>query len=77
MEFPHLMRLMDGEPVRHHLPRALLLLLVHHVEKVFAAHGLTLFDVEELPTHGGSLRIYARHDEDAAKPVGERVVELC
>ena len=35
------------------------------VERVFAAHGLTLFDVEELPTHGGSLRIYARHAEDA------------
>ena len=38
-------------------------------ERIFAAHGLTLFDVEELPTHGGSLRIYARHAEDAAKPV--------
>jgi C-methyltransferase-like protein len=46
------------------------------VRKIFAAHGLTLFDVEELPTHGGSLRIYARHDEDDAKPVGERVADL-
>jgi len=45
-------------------------------EKIFAAHGLTLFDVEELPTHGGSLRIYARHQEDDSKPVGERVIEL-
>ena len=33
------------------------------VEKIFAKHGLSLFDVEELPTHGGSLRIYARHAE--------------
>ena len=31
-------------------------------ERIFAAHGLTIFDVEELWTHGGSLRIYARHD---------------
>jgi hypothetical protein len=46
------------------------------VRKIFATHGLTLFDVEELPTHGGSLRIYARHDEDASKPVGERVARL-
>jgi hypothetical protein len=46
------------------------------VEKVFAAHGLTLFDVEELPTHGGSLRIYARHAEDATKPVSARATEL-
>jgi hypothetical protein len=45
-------------------------------EKIFAAHGLTLFDVEELPTHGGSLRIYARHDHDQSKPVGDRVAAL-
>jgi hypothetical protein len=46
------------------------------VEKIFTAHGLTLFDVEELPTHGGSLRIFARHAEDHSKPVGPRVMEL-
>jgi SAM-dependent methyltransferase len=45
-------------------------------EKIFAAHGLTLFDVEELPTHGGSLRIYARHKDDFSKPVGDRAIEL-
>jgi hypothetical protein len=37
---------------------------------------LVLFDVEELPTHGGSLRIYARHEEDGTKPVSERIREL-
>jgi hypothetical protein len=37
---------------------------------------MTLFDVEELPTHGGSLRIYARHQEDESKPVGPRVKDL-
>src|SRR5437879_3119837 len=46
------------------------------VEKIFARHGLTLFDVQELPTHGGSLRIFARHAEDCSKPVGTRVTEL-
>jgi len=46
------------------------------VEKIFTAHGLTLFDVEELSTHGGSLRIYARHTEDSTKPVGARAHEL-
>ena len=51
--------------MRHDLPRALLLFLVHHrVAKVFEAHGLRLFDVEELPTHGGSLRIYGCHADD-------------
>ena len=63
MEFPHLLRLIERQPVRHDLSRALLVLLVPRPSSAcFAAHGLTLFDVEELPTHGGSLRIYARHD---------------
>ena len=44
--------------------------------RIFTAHGLTTFDVEEMPTHGGSLRFYARHAEDGSKPVGERVQEL-
>jgi hypothetical protein len=46
------------------------------VEKIFARHGLTVFDVEEPSTHGGSLRIYARHAADGSKPVSERVSEL-
>jgi hypothetical protein len=45
-------------------------------EKVFAAHGLTLFDVEEIPTHGGSLRIYARHTDDHTRPLSPAVVAL-
>src|SRR5690606_16608594 len=45
-------------------------------QTIFATHGLTLFDVEELPTHGGSLRIYARHAEDRSKPVSENVRAL-
>jgi hypothetical protein len=43
---------------------------------VFAAHGLRLFDVERLPTHGGSLRIYGAHADDADKPDTERTGEL-
>lgn len=46
------------------------------VDKVFARHGLTLYDVEEIPTHGGSLRIYACHKEDASKSVDSRVTRL-
>ena len=45
-------------------------------EKIFAAHDLVLFDVEELSTHGGSLRIYARHVTDTVKSVTQRVTEL-
>ena len=46
------------------------------VEKIFAAHGLELFDVEELTTHGGSLRIYARHGADTSKSESERLTAL-
>jgi hypothetical protein len=45
-------------------------------EKIFAAHGLTIFDVEEIPTHGGSLRIYARHQEDNSQPISDRLIQL-
>ncbi len=76
MEFPHLMRLMaenQFDTIYHeHFSYWSLLA----VERVFEKHGLTLFDVEELPTHGGSLRIYARHSGDDSKPVGSRILEL-
>lgn len=45
-------------------------------EKIFAAHGLRLFDVEEVWTHGGSLRIYACHDDDDSHPTSEAVFAL-
>jgi hypothetical protein len=45
-------------------------------EKIFAAHDLVIFDVEEIPTHGGSIRIYARHAGDRSKPVTSAVVSL-
>ncbi|HET9226852.1 MAG TPA: class I SAM-dependent methyltransferase, partial [Thermoanaerobaculia bacterium] len=76
MEFPHLLRLMDEDQFDtiYHEHYSYFSFLT--VRNVFAAHGLTLFDVEELPTHGGSLRIYARHEADGSKPAGERVVKL-
>ena len=76
MEFPHLLRLMDEDQFDTIYHEHYSYFSFATVRKVFAAHGLTLFDVEELPTHGGSLRIYARHDTDASKPVGERVAAL-
>jgi SAM-dependent methyltransferase len=76
MEFPHLARLMaenQFDTIYHEHFSYFSLLAV---ERVFARHGLVLFDVEELPTHGGSLRIYARHVERGSVPVGERVHAL-
>jgi SAM-dependent methyltransferase len=76
IEFPHLLRLIEGNQFDtiYHEHFSYFSLLT--CQTIFAAHGLTLFDVEELPTHGGSLRIYLRHDEDTAKAVTDRVVEL-
>ncbi len=76
MEFPHLMRLMEEnqfDTIYHeHFSYFSLL----STEKIFSAHGLTLYDVERLPTHGGSLRIYARHDEDESKRITDRLIDL-
>lgn len=76
IEFPHLMRLIEGNQFdtiyqEHYCYFSLLT-----VEQVFLAHGMTIFDVEELPTHGGSLRIYARHTQDLSKPIQAAVTEL-
>ncbi len=76
MEFPHLAQLMEHNQFDtiYHEHFSYLSLLA--VERIFATHGLVIFDVEEIPTHGGSLRIYARHAEDTGKPVTERVTAL-
>ncbi len=76
MEFPHLVRLMeDGlfDTIYHEHFSYFSFLTV---EQVFAKHGLVLFDVEEVSTHGGSLRIYGRHAEHDQLPIGPRVTEL-
>jgi SAM-dependent methyltransferase len=76
MEFPHLYRLMEGNQFDTIYHEHFSYFSFFTAEKVFAAHGLTLFDVEELPTHGGSLRIYARHAENRALPVSAAVDAL-
>jgi len=76
MEFPHLLRLIEAGQFDTIYHEHYSYFSFTTARRIFAHHGLTLFDVEELPTHGGSLRIYARHDEDDSKPIGERVGEL-
>ena len=76
LEFPHLMRLMAEHQFDTIYHEHFSYFSFTTAVRIFAAHGLTAFDVEEIPTHGGSLRFYARHAEDASHPVGERVREL-
>ncbi len=75
-EFPHLLRLMEESQFDtiYHEHFSYFSLLA--VSKAFARHRLSVIDVEELPTHGGSLRIYVAHADDRALTVGPRVADL-
>lgn len=76
LEFPHLLRLMNQNQFDTIYHEHFSYFSLIAVDKIFARHDLRLFDVEELPTHGGSLRVYACHANDESKPVSERVTEL-
>jgi hypothetical protein len=76
MEFPHLLRLIEGNQFDTIYHEHFSYFSFLTVQKVFATHGLTIFDVEELPTHGGSLRIFGRHTTDGDSRVGDRVARL-
>jgi SAM-dependent methyltransferase len=75
MEFPHLLRIIEDSQwdTIYHEHFSYFSWLT--VREIFAAHGLRLFDVEELPTHGGSLRIYGAHTDDERGET-ERALEL-
>jgi SAM-dependent methyltransferase len=76
MEFPHLLHLIgrnEWDTIYHEHFSYFSFLTV---SRVFARHGMTLFDVEELPTHGGSLRIYGRHSEDESHLETDRARDL-
>ncbi len=76
MEFPHLMRLMEQNQFDTIYHEHFSYFSFITVKKVFAAHYLAVFDVEELPTHGGSLRIFACHAEDKSRTIGQSVRNL-
>jgi 2-polyprenyl-3-methyl-5-hydroxy-6-metoxy-1,4-benzoquinol methylase len=73
VEFPHLLHLIQENQFDTIYHEHLYYFALFPVAKLLGAHGLTLFDVEQLPTHGGSLRIYVRHEEDLTKPITESV----
>ena len=76
MEFPHLMRLIENNQFDTIYHEHFSYLSFLTVKNIFESYGLELFDVEELPTHGGSLRIYAKHKEDNSKKISERIHNL-
>ena len=76
LEFPHILQLIQKnqfDTIYHeHFSYFSLLTL----RKIFSFHGLIIFDVDEIPTHGGSLRIYVRHTENDDIPINERINNL-
>lgn len=76
MEFPHLLRLVDGVQFDTIYHEHFSYLSLTAAQRIFAAHGLVVFDVEELPTHGGSLRLFAAHRDSARAVAGPLVAEL-
>ena len=76
MEFPHLLNLIEQTQFDTIYHEHFSYFSLYTVQRIFAHHGITLFDVDQLPTHGGSLRIYGRHTESTAHPVTENVQRL-
>jgi len=72
-EFPHLMQLVENnqfDTIYHEHYSYLSFLTVN---RIFDKHGLEIFDVEEIPTHGGSLRVFVKHKEDKTKEISDNV----
>ncbi|MDR7145342.1 class I SAM-dependent methyltransferase [Rhizobium sp. BE258] len=76
IEFPHLMKMLDLNYYDTIYHEHYSYLSLFSAEKIFALHGMTIFDVDEIKPQGGSLRIYARHTEDSSHPLTPRVDAL-
>ncbi len=73
MEFPHLLQLISNNQFDTIYHEHFSYFSFLTVQKVFEYHGLVIYDVEELLTHGGSLRIFAKHNDDGSKPISNNI----
>lgn len=76
MEFPHLLQLVQHKQFDTIYHEHFSYLSLTTVCDIYKEHGLEVFHVEELPTHGGSLRVFAKHLEDESKPVRNSVKSI-
>lgn len=76
LEFPHVEKLINNNQFDTIYHEHFSYFSFTTVETIFSTHGLVLFDVEELPTHGGSLRIYAQHARSEPTPISDKVKAL-
>lgn len=75
LEFPHLLRLVEKTQFDTIYHEHFSYLSLYSVSRIFALAGLRVYDIDELPTHGGSLRVYGCHDHDA-RPTTTAVAQL-
>ncbi|MEM8803506.1 MAG: class I SAM-dependent methyltransferase [Pseudomonadota bacterium] len=77
IEFPHLLTTMEGNQFDQVYHEHYFYFSLLAAKRIFAHHGITIFDVEEVPTHGGSLRIYGCRDDDVARQMpSERMIRV-
>lgn len=76
MEFPHLLQLIQHNQFDTIYHEHFSYLSFYTVCRIFSHHGITLFDVDEINTHGGSLRIYGKHDTDTSRDISDNVANL-
>ena len=76
MEFPHLIQLIDNNQFDTIYHEHFSYLSLFTVQSIFLAKGLEIYDVDEISTHGGSLRIYAKHVGDTSKQISANVINL-
>ncbi|MGY5151481.1 MAG: methyltransferase domain-containing protein [Candidatus Nitrosopumilus sp. bin_6a] len=76
LEFPHILQLIKNNQFDTVYHEHFSYFSFYTVQKIFSHHKLRIFDVEELPTHGGSLRIYVKHEDDELKQISENVEKL-
>lgn len=76
MEFPHILQLIKNNQFDTIYHEHFSYFSFYTIQKIFSYHKLTIFDVEEIPTHGGSLRIFVKHENDLSKKISSRVKKL-
>ena len=76
MEFPHLIQLLDNKQFDTIYHEHFSYLSLFTVQQIFNSHQLDIFDVDEIPTHGGSLRIFVKHVDDSTNAINLKVSEL-
>jgi hypothetical protein len=76
MEFPHVLQLVENAQFDTIYHEHFSYLSLRTTSKIFAAHGFEIFDVEEIPTHGGSLRVFAKHAENETHKTTANVENL-